>query len=93
LPPDASSDPNDAEESCIQQSPELLVARAVLRVRRTASREDSLKPLKQFAPLIPQVLRPLSEARSVCRSIGLCLMRGSSSLPFGSLLYRYKCIA
>jgi hypothetical protein len=44
-PPDASSDPNDVEESCIQQPPELLVARAVLKVWRTAYRADSLTPL------------------------------------------------
>jgi hypothetical protein len=44
-PPDASSDPNDVEESCIQQAPELLVARAVLNLWRTAYHADSRKPL------------------------------------------------
>jgi hypothetical protein len=44
-PPDASADPNDVEESCIQQSPEVLVARAVLKLWRTAYHSDSLKPL------------------------------------------------
>jgi len=44
-PPDASSDPIDVEDSCIQQSPDLLVARAVLKLWRTAYHADTLKPL------------------------------------------------
>jgi hypothetical protein len=46
-PPDASSDPNDVEESCIRQSPERLVARAVLTSWRTAYHADSLTPLNR----------------------------------------------
>lgn len=44
-PPDASSDPNAVEDSCITQSPELLVTRAVLKLWRVAYRADSLAPL------------------------------------------------
>ncbi|MFD1588185.1 hypothetical protein ACFR9U_14480 [Halorientalis brevis] len=44
-PPDASSDPNDVEESCIKQSPEILVTRAVLKLWRTAYQSHSLTPL------------------------------------------------
>lgn len=44
-PPDASSDPNKVEDSCIKQSPEILVARAVLKLWRTAYHADSLKTL------------------------------------------------
>jgi hypothetical protein len=35
-PPDASSDPNEVEDSCIRQSPEALVTRAVLKLWRVA---------------------------------------------------------
>lgn len=44
-PPDASSDPGDVEASCIAQSPAPLVARAVLKLWRTAYHADSLAPL------------------------------------------------
>jgi hypothetical protein len=44
-PPDASSDPNAVEESCIKQSPEALVTRAVLTLWRTAYHNQSLDPL------------------------------------------------
>jgi hypothetical protein len=44
-PPDASSDPNAVEDSCITQSPELLVTRAVLMLWRVAYHADSLSPL------------------------------------------------
>lgn len=41
-PPDASSDPTAVEDSCIQQSVESLVARAVLKLWRTAYHADSV---------------------------------------------------
>jgi hypothetical protein len=44
-PPDASSDQNAVEGSCITQSPELLVTRAVLKLWRVAYHADSLSPL------------------------------------------------
>jgi hypothetical protein len=44
-PPDASSDPNEVEESCIKQSPEILVTRAVLKLWRTAYYNQSRIPL------------------------------------------------
>ena len=44
-PPDASSNPDEVEESCIKQSLEVLVTRAVFRVWRTAYHRDSLDPL------------------------------------------------
>jgi hypothetical protein len=44
-PPDASSDPADVEESCITQSPETLVTRAVLKLWRVAYHRDSYAPL------------------------------------------------
>lgn len=44
-PPNASSDPTEVEESCIEQSPETLVTRAVLTLWRTAYHEQSLTPL------------------------------------------------
>jgi len=43
--PDASSDPDDVEESCIEQSVEALVTRAVLKLWRVAYRADSYAPL------------------------------------------------
>jgi len=44
-PPDASSDPADVEDSCITQSPEELVTRAVLKLWRVAYHTDSYAPL------------------------------------------------
>ncbi|WP_345779730.1 hypothetical protein [Haloplanus halobius] len=44
-PPDASSDPDEVEESCITQSPEELVTRAVLKLWRVAYHMDSYEPL------------------------------------------------
>ncbi|MFD1646063.1 hypothetical protein [Haloarchaeobius litoreus] len=44
-PPDASSDPAEVEESCIMQSPEELVTRAVLKLWRVAYHTDSYEPL------------------------------------------------
>ncbi len=44
-PPEASSDPTDVEASCIVQSPERLVTRAVLKLWRTAYHADSFDPL------------------------------------------------
>lgn len=44
-PPDASSNPNIVEDSCITQSPLLLVTRAVLKLWRVAYHTDSLTPL------------------------------------------------
>lgn len=44
-PPDASSDPTEVEDSCIEQSRDILVARAVLKLWRTAYRAGSLTPL------------------------------------------------
>jgi hypothetical protein len=43
--PDASSDPADVEASCITQSPEELVTRAVLKLWRVAYHTDSYSPL------------------------------------------------
>ena len=39
------SDPDDVEESCIKQSVEALVTRAVLKLWRVAYHVDSYKPL------------------------------------------------
>lgn len=44
-PPNASSDPNEVEDSCISQSPEELVTRAVLKLWRVAYHAGSLAPL------------------------------------------------
>jgi hypothetical protein len=44
-PPDASSDPSEVEDSCISHFRETLVARAVLKLWRTAYQADSLAPL------------------------------------------------
>lgn len=44
-PPDASSDPNDVEDSCIMQSPATLVTRAVLKLWRAAYHAGSWAPL------------------------------------------------
>lgn len=44
-PPDASSDPDAVEASCISQSPEELVTRAVLKLWRVAYHTDSYEPL------------------------------------------------
>src|SRR6056297_670865 len=44
-PPDASSDPADVEDSCITQSPEELVTRAVLKLWRVAYHMDSYTSL------------------------------------------------
>lgn len=44
-PPDASTDPHEVEESCITQSPEKLVTRAVLKLWRVGYHADSLGPL------------------------------------------------
>jgi hypothetical protein len=44
-PPNASSDPNEVEESCIKQSPEALVTRAVLKLWRVAYHNQSYDPL------------------------------------------------
>ena len=44
-PPDATSDPADVEESCIKQSVEALVTRAVLKLWRVAYHADSYEPL------------------------------------------------
>jgi len=44
-PPNASSDPSDVEDSCITQSPEKLVTRAVLKLWRVAYHTNSLAPL------------------------------------------------
>lgn len=46
-PPDASSNPNDVENSCISVSPEKLVTRAVLKLWRVAYHTDSLEPLNE----------------------------------------------
>ena len=45
LPPDATSDPDDVEESCIKQSVEVLVTRAILKLWRVAYHADSYDPL------------------------------------------------
>ncbi|SDF97381.1 hypothetical protein [Halorientalis regularis] len=44
-PPNASSDPTEVESSCIEQSPEILVTRAVLTLWRVAYHSRSLEPL------------------------------------------------
>ena len=44
-PPNASSDPSDVEDSCITQSPEKLVTRAVLKLWRVAYHAESVSPL------------------------------------------------
>ena len=44
-PPDASSDPADVEDSCITQTTEELVTRAVLKLWRVAYHTDSYSPL------------------------------------------------
>ena len=44
-PPNASSDPDEVEASCISQSPEELVTRAVLKLWRVAYHTDSYEPL------------------------------------------------
>lgn len=44
-PPDASSDPDEVEASCITQSVEALVTRAVLKLWRVGYHANSLEPL------------------------------------------------
>lgn len=44
-PPDASSEPDDIEDSCIGQSKAVLVTRAVLKLWRVAYHADSITPL------------------------------------------------
>lgn len=44
-PPDASSDPNEVEDSCIDQSPAELVTRAVCKLWRAAYDASSWTPL------------------------------------------------
>lgn len=44
-PPDASSAPDDVEASCIEQAPERLVTRAVLKLWRAAYHANSWIPL------------------------------------------------
>nr|WP_245547790.1 hypothetical protein [Halovivax ruber] len=44
-PPDASSDPDDVQRSCITQTPEALVTRAVCKLWRVAYHEGSYAPL------------------------------------------------
>jgi len=44
-PPNASSGPDEVEASCITQSPEELVTRAVLKLWRVAYHTDSYAPL------------------------------------------------
>lgn len=44
-PPDASSDPDEVEASCITQSPEALVTRAVLKLWRVAYHTNAYAPL------------------------------------------------
>ncbi|WP_435099777.1 hypothetical protein [Halorubrum sp. N11] len=44
-PPTVSSDPDEVEESCIRQSLEALVTRAVLKLWRVAYHTDSYAPL------------------------------------------------
>lgn len=44
-PPDASTDPNDVEASCIKHSPTELVTRAVLKLWRVSYQTDSYEPL------------------------------------------------
>ncbi len=44
-PPDATSNPDEVEDSCITQSPEELVTRAVLKLWRVAYHTSSYEPL------------------------------------------------
>jgi hypothetical protein len=44
-PPDATSNPSEVEPSCIEQSLETLVTRAVLKLWRVAYHTDSYEPL------------------------------------------------
>jgi len=44
-PPDASSDPDDVQCSCITQTPEALVTRAVCKLWRVSYHEESYAPL------------------------------------------------
>lgn len=44
-PPDASSDPSTVEESCINQRPETLVTRSVIKLWRASYHSASLDPL------------------------------------------------
>jgi hypothetical protein len=44
-PPDATSNPDDVQASCIEQSAEALVTRAVFKLWRVAYHEDSYEPL------------------------------------------------
>ena len=44
-PPHANSDPDEVEASCIRQTPEALVTRAVLKLWRVAYHTDSYAPL------------------------------------------------
>jgi hypothetical protein len=44
-PPDASSNSNEVQDSCIKQSPVKLVTRAVLKLWRAAYETNSLQPL------------------------------------------------
>ena len=44
-PPTASSNPSDVEDSCINQRPETLATRAVIKLWRTAYYAQSLAPL------------------------------------------------
>lgn len=44
-PPDGSADPDEVEASCITQSSEELVTRAVLKLWRVAYHRDSYEPL------------------------------------------------
>ncbi|EJN57797.1 hypothetical protein [Halogranum rubrum] len=44
-PPDATSDPDDVEDSCIKQPLEALVTRAVLKLWRVAYHTESYEPL------------------------------------------------
>lgn len=46
-PPNASSVPSDVEASCIKQSPEELVTRAVLKLWRVAYHTNSFSPLNR----------------------------------------------
>lgn len=48
-PPDASSDPDDVEASCISQSTERLAVRAVLTLWRAAYHAESLEPLNSLS--------------------------------------------
>jgi hypothetical protein len=44
-PPDATSNPNDVQASCIERSAETLVTRAVFKLWRVAYHADSYEPL------------------------------------------------